>query len=321
MTIPLAQISNEKGSYGTIIAIEWSDDNRHLLLKQTLPSGKEAYISFDHEDVAQTINITNKIKLASPLKLVLRDKKYDKYYAQDPVNGNIQTADLKNGLQTVPIITGAISFKSYADNLILYTTLVNAKPNAVNVMVLSNQTDSYKLQDLPIDANSHYLLDIAKYDNSWYYVTASASDKKAILYRDPLAKAAPNNTVPISPRLALLIDSPQFVSFSDNARFISMQNGKKFVIFDAELNRVYRYESPLAIAGTQQAKWMDGHRLTAVTDGKVQVFDFDGTNLQTLVASRPEFTPYFDRDYQYIYTLVPQADGHTGLQNGKLIVN
>jgi hypothetical protein len=84
---------------------------------------------------------------------------------------------------------------------------------------------------------------------------------------------------------------------------------------------VYRYESPLAIAGTQQAKWMDGHRLTAVTDGKVQVFDFDGTNLQTLVASRPEFTPYFDRDYQYIYTLVPQADGHTGLQNGKLIVN
>jgi len=115
--------------------------------------------------------------------------------------------------------------------------------------------------------------------------------------------------------------NPQSVSFSDNARFIAMQSGKKFVVFDAELNRIYRFDSALPIADTQIAKWMDGHRLDVVTNSKVQVFDFDGTNIQTLTASRDSFVPYFDKDYNIMMTFMPQADGRTGLQTSQLIIN
>lgn len=321
LVLPSSQVPAENGTYGTIVPIEWSDDNRHLLIQQTLPSGKVSYIVIDREDISQTVNISAKLNFSGTAKVVLRDKKYDKYYVHDASNGNLQVADLKSGLQAGAIATGVVAYKAYANDIILYVTYVNAKPGEANVMILNNQTDLYMLQSLQRDSDSRYLLDVAKFDNSWYYITAAVSGKKAILYRDPLSKVKPGNTKPINPRLALLINNPQFASFSDNARFISLQSGKQFVVFDAELNRVYRYESTLSLATTQQAKWMDGHRMTAVTDGKVQVFDFDGLNLQALTASRPEYSAYFDRDYQYLYTLVPQADGSVGLQNGKLVVD
>jgi hypothetical protein len=320
VTLPAAQLITDGTGFGTFSPVEWSDDNRHLLLKQTLANGKSAYIMYDREDVAQTFNVTKKLSLPDGYTLTLRNKNYDRYYAFNQSTGELRSADVKNGLQTVATVTGVVSFKSFADDLILYTTYNGATADQANVFVLNGATDTYRLQTLPRDANGHYLLDMAKYENSWYYITASSSDKKALLYKDPLSKAKPGNTTAISPRLALLINNPQFASFSDNTRFMGLQSGKQFVVYDAELTRVYRYQSTLTIAATQQAKWMDGHRFSVVADGKNSVFDFDGTNLQTLVNSRQEFPVYFDRDYQYVYSLVPQADGRTGLQNGQIIL-
>ena len=92
-------------------------------------------------------------------------------------------------------------------------------------------------------------------------------------------------------------------------------------MYDAEQIRVFRYSSSLNIQPDQQAKWMDGHRLSVVADSKVHVFEFDGTNTQTLISSRPEFEAYFDRDYTYVYTLIAQANGKTGFEFGKLVVD
>lgn len=319
--LPVAQLISDSSGYGKFTPIEWSDDNKHLLLKQTLTSGKSAYIVYDREDVSQSFNVTKKLSIGDTVSVSLRDKAYDNYYLFTPANGTIQTADLKSGVQAAPLVAGVVSFKSYADNLILYVTYTGAKDTEANVYVLKDQKDTYMLQSIARDAGARYQLDMAKYEDNWLYATSSSTDKKVFVYRNPLDKTKPANTTPISPRFALVLNSPQSISFSDNARFISMQSGKQFVVYDAELARVYRYTSPLALADAQAATWMDGHRLTAVTDGKVQVFDFDGTNLQTLTSSRPEFIAYFDRDYQYIYTIIQQADGRSALQNGRLIVN
>lgn len=321
LTLPSTVLITDKDGYGTLSPIEWSDDNRHLLLKQTLASGKIAYIMLDSTDIAKSLNITNQIKLSNVVNVVLRDKAYDKYYVHDAPSGQLYSADLKAGIQSTPLLSGVVAFKPYADNLIMYVTYNGAVESKANVYILSNQTDSYLLQPITRDANNRYMLDIAKYEDSWYYVTASASGDRAIMYRDPLSKAKPSNTVPISPRLALVTASPQFVSFSDNARFIAVQSGKRFVVFDAELARVYRYESALAIPDSQQSEWMDGHRIVAIAENKAHVFDFDGTNQQLLVATRPEYTAFFDRDYKYVFTLIPQADGRVGLQTGQITLD
>jgi hypothetical protein len=48
---------------------------------------------------------------------------------------------------------------------------------------------------------------------------------------------------------------------------------------------------------------MDGHRLSAKSGGTLIIFDFDGSNLQDLVASIPQSIPMFDRDYTLLYSV------------------
>jgi hypothetical protein len=115
--------------------------------------------------------------------------------------------------------------------------------------------------------------------------------------------------------------NPQYISFSDNARFIGIQSGRQFVVYDGEQNTVFKYTSSLPIAPTQAAEWMDGHRLSVVTGGKEQVFEFDDTNQQTLTASLAGYSAYFDKDYKYVFTLIPQVNGKVGFENGRLVAN
>lgn len=321
ISIPASELTVQNGHYGTLKPLEWSNDNKHLLLSETMPSGRVVYIMFDRENSDQTVNLSDKLQLDATQKVVLLDKKYDRYYIHDTNNGELKTADIKNGLSDNPLLAGVVSYKSFSDNLIFYTTYENAKPTEAKLFVLSGNKDKFLLKSLPRNSGNIYLLDMAKYQNNWYYVASSVGSNKVYLFRNPLSRDKPGNKQAIAPQMSLSLENPQFVSFSDNTRFIAMQSGKNFVVFDGEQSKVFKYSSPLDIQLTQQAKWMDGHRLDLVTSSKVQVFDFDGTNQQTLIASRPEFTPYFNRDYTYVFTLVPQADGKTALENGKLIVN
>lgn len=317
--IPSTLLSSDKNGYGRFEPVEWSDDNKHVLLRQVLDSGKKSYIVLNIDVPAETLNLTDQLKLSDNFTITLRDKAYDKYYAFNSSANNLQRADLKNGLQADAILTGVIAYKSHGDDVVIYISYDGAEASKASVRILSG-SDKYTLQPVKRDDQNKYLLDVAKYDGNWYYTAGSKSENKVILYRNPLSKASPNNTTPISPRLALVINSPQFVSFSDTARFIAVQSGKQFVVFDAELSRVYRYESEMNIAQEMQARWMDGHRLSVIADGKAYVFDFDGTNTQQLVNSRQQFNLYFDRDYKYVYSLIQQADGNTGLQNGQIVL-
>lgn len=319
--IPLEQLNIQKGLFGDLTPIEWSDDNQHLLLSQKMPDGSIGYLIIDRKDNEKTINISNKLGLARASVVSLKDKKYDKYYVLNTESKELREADIKNGLAQTILLSEVISFKPYADNLIIYTTLEGANATEVKVVILSDQTEKYLLKSLPRDPSNRYLLDMAKFENNWYYVTASSQDKFVYLYRNPLKRAEAGNIEPIVPQMSLNLASPQYLSFSDNARFIGMQSGKNFVVFDGELNRVYKYKSQLNIGPTQQAKWMDGHRFSVITDSKVQVFEFDGSNLQTLISSRPESGAYFDRDYKYVFTLINQVDGKVGFENGRLILD
>jgi hypothetical protein len=64
---------------------------------------------------------------------------------------------------------------------------------------------------------------------------------------------------------------------------------------------------------------MDGHRLSLVSENNVQVFDFDGTNMQKLSPSHTAFPPFFDRDYKAMFTIAPNGE-KTTVSRTELIV-
>ena len=117
---------------------------------------------------------------------------------------------------------------------------------------------------------------------------------------------------PLVPAQTLRVNQPNYISFSDNARFVMVENANSFHIYDAETEHGYLYRTNQPIDAPQQhAEWMDGHRLTYVSGGKLIVFDFDSVNVQTLMPALPGYVPFFDQSYRFVYSLAPATTGGT----------
>ena len=68
------------------------------------------------------------------------------------------------------------------------------------------------------------------------------------------------------------------------------------------------------------ANWMDGHRLSYVSAGKLVVYDYDNINLRVLMPMSSGYLPAFSPDYKFVYGLTPSAvAGQTDLTQTSLL--
>ena len=304
------------GAAQSIKVVEWSTDNKHVLLRHNFDAAHE-FILFNRETPSESINIDKHFNVP-PAEVGLYDKGIDQVYLLT-TEGVLNRAQLKNK-QSVVLAQHVINFKPHGSDMIEYVSNeTTPKTGKVSVKLRTNETE-YTLRELP--ANTQYLLDLARFDDHWYVVVGAQSDNKVYVYQDPLDILKQKNSQVNAPARTMRIDNPSKVGFSANARFISAQGSKNFTVYDAEADRQYRYEINKSLDPVYPATWMDGHRMTAVADGKIIVFDFDGSNLQTLNEAVPGTLPTFDRDYTAIYALSPSTDvkGRSAFTRTSLLV-
>jgi hypothetical protein len=151
-------------------------------------------------------------------------------------------------------------------------------------------------------------------------VIGAASEGKVYNYKNPIndLKQTPRK-IP-TPIAILKVAQPAAVSFSTTAQMVVVQGGSNFAVYDAETDRYYRYDIKKPVDGNQNATWMDGHRITILSQGRVVIFDYDGTNSQTLSPANVGYIPFFDRDYTAMYTIAPsvQVKDHVALTRTEL---
>jgi hypothetical protein len=315
VTVPAVLFGTHTGAQA-IEFVEWSTDNRHVLLKHSYVGGYD-YIILDREKPAESLNISQ-VMGRNYTSVTLFDKQSDKIYGYDATGGVLQSIDLKSKVVT-NVASNVLAFWPYKDSNVLYTTAQGVVQGKVAVHLRDGQTD-YLLRDLV--AGPKYLLNLAEFDGDMYLSAASSSDGKLYIYKNPLTALKKNDQSLNIPLLLLKLDNPDYVTFSANARFISLQAGSKFEVYDAETKLQYRYDTKLPLEAGQKASWMDGHRLMLVSGGKMHVFEFDGQNMQTLVSTQAGFIPGFDRDFTAMFTYGLQATDATksGLSRTELIV-
>ncbi len=314
LTVPDGILTSATGDQSLSLA-EWSTDNRHVMLKHTY-NGTYEYIMVDRETPNLSFNV-NKLIGSTPTQVTLRDKSADKLYVYDTTAQTLQSFDVKSK-QITPLLTKVLAYKSHGADMILYASSDGGTVGKNGVRLWDGK-NNYLINSYPVATN--FLLDIAQFGGDWYMVVGLQQEGRVTIYKNPQdTLKQPNHGVPTA--LLLRIDDPQFVSFSDNARFIAAQSGSKFAIYDAETDRRFYYQLKNDVPPTQQAVWMDGHRLLLVLNSKTEVFDFDGTNQQTLSPSYPGFIPYFDRDYTGLYNIAPsvQVAGRGALTRTELKV-
>ncbi|HTE21612.1 MAG TPA: PEGA domain-containing protein [Candidatus Limnocylindria bacterium] len=309
ITLPANLVNTTAGSDAWEL-VEWSTDNRHVLIRHTFKGGSE-FVMLDRERPAESLNL-NKHFTMTLYKAALRDKKFDKLHLLDKNGGTLRFGDSKS--KQLSVVASKVSaFKSYGDEVVFYVGSEGAKKGTVHVNIRKGR-DTFKVRDLP--AGKQYSLDITRYDDEWFMAVGTDTDKRAYVYHEVFGDLEQDNPKVPAPIAVFRMQQPlDAISVSANTRFISIQSGSEFGVYDAEHDRRYQYDTKLKLAASQKAEWMDGHRLAVVTKGTVNVWDYDGINIQSLVAAHPAFVPFFDRDYDNLYTLSPSANakGKTSL--------
>lgn len=279
--------------------VEWSTDNRHVLIKHSFANSYE-FVVISRDQPATSINI-NRLLGQNPTKVTLRDKKFDQWYIYEQQGGVLQIATANKVV--TPVASEVTAYKTHDDSTLLYATLVN---NGANQRITLKQGNAaYTVREV---APGPLMLEIARYDNRWYAVIGSDTEQKTYIYEDPVATLQKRDGSLVTPVAILKSTGPlTSVSFSHNTRFIAAQSGQHFEIYDAEYDQTFRYDIAAVFDAGNPVVWMDGHRLSGRSGGKAVVFDFDSSNQQELVAAQAGSPLLFNQDYEVLYNIDASA--------------
>lgn len=307
ITLPtsLVTASTDKVSFSLV---EWSNDNQHFLLQRTYGTNTE-YLLVNMTDVTTSVNLTRTLTLPTTnLTVQLNNKQADHFYIYDAAAQALAQATLTSSAPTV-YLEHVLAYKTYGTNTVLYATPDQAAKDQVDVDLFDGN-DTHIIRQLP--AGSTYLLDLTKYAGDLYVVAGAHSDDSVYVYKNPTDQLDDRDIGAALPLKVLRVAKPDFVKFSDSAQFIVAEGGRTFAVYDNENKAAYAYtlNEPLDAPQTH-ATWMDGARLMYVTKGQVLVFDYDGTNRQLLESASPQYVPYFDSSFKFLYTLTHPATDRT----------
>lgn len=290
-------ILTEPSASAILEFVEWSNNNRHVLLKRVF-GDKTEWIVFDRENPSDSINLNTTLGI-SPAEVSLKDKKPDQFYYLEAQPGILRSADSGNKTISAPLIDEVIDYRTYGDHTILYVTKKDVPTGKVEFRILDDGR-SYTLKQA--SESDNYVIDVSRYDNRWYYVVGSSKDNFASVYQNPVDSLRSDGKNPLLVTALMRLENPRFVSFSANTQFIGLQSGDALLVIDLEDRHQYRTKLDQNIALDQKLRWMDGHRFIYTVDDQSYIVDFDGSNKNTLVTSRSKYGPFFDRDYDNVFT-------------------
>lgn len=295
---------------------EWSNDNKHILLRHLFDSSSE-YILVDRSAPDKSINLTQTLgKTTADIHLV--DKRYDSYYLFDATKHTLAKASLDTP-EPAAYLDHVLAFKSYGTDTVLYAAASGTAGDGTVHLRLQQGSTSTTLRELA--AGTTYLVDLAKYDGSLYIAASAVSEGRVYVYKDPVAQINDSNIGVAVPVQVLRVNAPSYMAFSANTRFVMAEGGTSFGVYDAEDQKGFSYVTSGVLDAPQtNATWMDGHRLMYVSGNTVDIFDYDNSNHQKLVADNAAYVPAFDSNFRYLFTFVPSAQDatKTNLQNTSL---
>ncbi|MDB5160932.1 MAG: hypothetical protein JWO96_312 [Candidatus Saccharibacteria bacterium] len=295
LVLPSDLLSGAADAASSLKEVEWSTDNKHLLLEHTFASGHE-FVVFDRSDPSKSFNV-NKLFKVDPSRVVLRNKKIDQLYIYNQADASLQVADTGQGVLAPVFLKRVLDFKPYGNTLLTYVTDVGMQSGKVQARIWDDGK-TYPLYTF--SAGNKYLIDAAQFQGHWYYVAGSDTAARINIFKDPLSDIKSPSIARAVPSLGFSMPGATAINFSDNTRFIGVQAGQDAAVYDIETLTPYQYtvKSPLS----SPLHWMDGHRWITQSGSDVFVVDYDNTNPQMVTPTVYPEGGFFSQDYNQLIT-------------------
>ncbi len=285
--------------------IQWSSDNRHVLLRHDFDSSSE-YILVDTQNPAASINLNKTFNNLSFNQLSMINNQYNLYYLYDSTNDNLYSVDIASPQVVNQTLSNVLAYKSYSTNTLLYV-VSDASNN--NKVLVEEQVGSKTYIIKSLLPATKYLLNLTTYNSVPYVVIGDSNTGKIYIYQDPISQLNNNPDSAPGPIQVLYIKNPNYLSFSSTAQFVMAENANTFAVYNIESGYAYNYTVNLPMDSPQvNAEWMDGDRLSYVSGGKLVVFDYDDANMRILSAANSNLFAYFSPDYSELYSIVSSGN-------------
>lgn len=315
VVFPSTILGNVEGNYGTFEPLEWSNDNRHFLLVQRLPDGKQNFLLIDRENIDASVNLSTLFGV-EPISVSLFDKKADRFYMYFGTGGLLRVADLNARTIGEPILDQVLTYTSNGSDLVLYSTTRDATSGKVAVKALTGGR-SYDIGELAFDSTNRYFLSLSQFDGNWYYAIGSGQSDRVLVYKNPLNFARDEKKPALL--VALRAGVPTSLNASPKYRFIISVSGQSLAVYDTEEDRVYRFDLSFPIDSGAKVTWVDEFHLQTVSNGEVHVFEFDGQNDRNLQQTKGTISGFFDREVEKLLTIASSGEGQVALYRTGLL--
>jgi hypothetical protein len=302
LTIPTGILTDPTTGTQTLTLVKWSTDNQHVILSHNTPSGLE-YILFNRQTPASSINLTTALA-TNPSAIDFWDNQYKQYYLYNSSTQILSTATLSAPTPKT-IVSGVIAYKTYGSSIVVYATSDNTPAGEVAIR-LRDGTKTYNIGYLT--AGSTYLLNLAQYSGNWFLAMGASNENKVYVYENPEQNLQSQPSTPLVPVNILKVVQPTYVEFSADTRMLLAEGANQFSVYDALNDKSYTYEVKNPLDPPQiHAVWMNGEQLNLISSGKLIMFDYDGSNQQTLNVSDPNIGSFYDQQYKYDYSVAPNS--------------
>ncbi len=299
ITLPVGTISTT--TPGKWRAIDWADDNKTLLAVFETESTRD-FVLIDREKPENSKNISKAFNTTAFTDVELRNRKKDQLYLYNEATAVLLTADINNGTTSL-ILDEVLAYVAFGDDAVLYITDDDKVDDLVEAYLVKDN-DTYKLRSIKKDTK--YLLDMSKLGSALVMGIGSPLENRVIVYNDPIDALKDNeiSDIPV-PTTVLRVASPQELVISADSSVIVARGAENFASHEFEADRSYTFKLNGAIDENQELRWLDGQHILLSIGGLQHIFDFDGSNNYTLVASTPFFGTYADNRIDYLVTLKP----------------
>ncbi len=270
----------EKIFTGEIVEMIWSKNGDAILVKVKVAERSE-WVLINLKDIKQSLNLTKTFGLnIDHIEMI------DDSAAQLFVLENHQLRKINTNDRTISrvLLNNIQSFSSY-NNKVMYVATVaegEARKQQVGVYRDGDQGGTVIAE---AESDDRISVAISKYYDD-EYMTYIINDEMTIhygpvpAYRENAKEIDFTGFKTLLAKLKLKI-VPEKLVLSPNADYLVASQGLNLAVVDLEMGEVFEYES-----NSERLDWFDNSMIASTVDGSLAVWDFDHTNLRTLVQQK-----------------------------------
>lgn len=258
---------------GKIDEMIWSQNEENLLVKVSYDD-KTEWILVRLRDIARSVNLTKTFGLSKDVKLSMIDDAANQLYVLE--KRQLRRINAVDNVMSRILVDNVIEYMNDEMKVIYVAGDNENKKRAVGVF-RDDEKEGTILAEVPDAANVKVAL--SNYYDDDYMIWVIDRRMNICYGRLPSYDESGANVE----ALKIMKDDFELAEVPDNllvslgGEYILAQHGTNYMVTDLDHGDTYQYNAPTSVV-----KWFDDSMLYMVSEQKITVWDFDGTNQRNL---------------------------------------